>query len=63
MEAGKLRGGEKVKGEKVGRYGRRKWECGRGNDRNSEVGPVVVPNERDYAAAKDAEGGINSSTK
>ena len=25
---------------------------------NSEVGPVVVPNERDYAAAKDAEGGI-----
>ena len=22
-----------------------------------EVGPVVVPNERDYAAAKDAEGG------
>ena len=23
----------------------------------SEVGPVVVPNERDYAAAKDAEVG------
>ncbi len=24
---------------------------------NSEIGPVVVPKERDYAAAKDAEGG------
>jgi len=25
--------------------------------RNAEVGPVVVPKERDYAAAKDAEVG------
>jgi hypothetical protein len=34
--------------------GKLKWEVGM---RKSEVGPVVVPNERDYAAAKDAEVG------
>jgi hypothetical protein len=38
--------GEKQKGEA--------FESGSGNYWNSEVGPVVVPNERDYAAAKDA---------
>ena len=30
---------------------------------NSEVGPVVVPNERDYAAAKDAEVGKRDGWK
>jgi len=45
-----------------GIVGSGKWECGRGNcwksecgivgSGNFEVGPVVVPKERDYAAAR-----------
>ena len=38
----------------------RAWRLGlmmRGGGYKREVGPVVVPNESDYAAAKDAEGG------
>jgi hypothetical protein len=40
-------------GEKVGK--RKKVEVG--IEKKSEVGPVVVPGGRDYAAAKDAEVG------
>ena len=33
------------------------WEVIEVGSGNAEVGPVVVPNEPDYAAAKDAECG------
>ena len=49
--------GQKVEGRWQRAEGRR-WEVEKvGIGKKSEVGPVAVPNERDYAAAKDAEVG------
>jgi hypothetical protein len=47
-----MRKSEKKEGEKLRRWEKErsgKWECGSGN--RKEVGPVVVPGGRDYAAA------------
>jgi hypothetical protein len=50
------RNAEKREDGKMRRWGK-KQEWGMGRFRKAEVGPAVVPNERDYGAAIDAASG------